>query len=122
MALRDVLPTLARVPVKYIREVAPGVHAFGSMQPMSRVRAYQTNVLSPIGGRGSPTEVVLVGHVHADAAGRVQKVEGFIGAGAEGREWARGAFDALQKAGLLAEGAVLNAECPSNGCPYGNVR
>lgn len=117
--LSDVLPRLAFAPAKYLGEVGPGVHAFGSLQPMSRVRAYQTSVLNPIGGRGSPSETLLFGHLHTDAAGLVAVVESFIAAGVEGKRWAEAAHAELQREGLLAPGAQLRLDTPSRGCAYG---
>ncbi|HWG90562.1 MAG TPA: hypothetical protein VNZ52_06885 [Candidatus Thermoplasmatota archaeon] len=89
---------------------------------MSRVRSYQTNVLNPIGGRGNPTEVVLIGHLHTDAAGKVTRVEGFLGSGMEGKAWAESAYRTLEGAGLLAAGAELNSETPLRGCPHAGLR
>lgn len=119
--LSDVLPRLARAPVKYLREVAPGVHAYVLTQPMSRVRSYQTNVLSPIGGRGSPQETVLVGHVHTTPAGLVTLVEGFLGAGSDAREWAKWAHEQLVKEGLIAPDGRLKAESATRDCAWSHA-
>ena len=100
--------------------VGPSVYAFGDVRPMNRIRAYTSAGLSPFAGRGNPTEFLLLGHVHVDADGKVERVEGFNGA--EGERWAKEAKERLTKADALAPNAVIIPTTPLKQCPYTGFR
>lgn len=101
-------------------QIAPGVWAYGAVRPMGRIRAYTSAGLTPFAGRGAPSEFLLLGHVHVDAAGNATKVEGFNGL--EGETWAKGAKDKLAKENKLAAGASVTPMTPLRGCNYTGVR
>jgi len=101
-------------------QIAPGVWAFGAVRPMGRIRAYTSAGLTPFAGRGAPSEFLLLGHAHVDAAGAVTRVEGFNGQ--EGERWALAAKEKLAADGKLAAGAVVNPKTPLRGCAHTGVR
>lgn len=106
---------------KYRGEIAPGVHIFGAERPMGRIRAYSSAGLTPFGGRGAPSEFLLMGHVHMAPDGeRVLRVEGFNGV--EGEKWAKQAHEKLAKKDALATNATLTAFTPLRTCNYTGVR
>lgn len=111
--LSDLLPKLAFEHLSYLKEVAPGTHAYGMRQAMHRVRSYTTASLGPFAGRGAPQEVLLMGHLHVEA-GLVKRIEGFNGQ--EGLRWAERAKKEIEKAGLLAPGFELKPMTPLQGC------
>lgn len=119
-ALKDVLKSLEVADAKLSREVAPGVYAYGAIRPMGRIRAYTSAGLAPFAGRGAQSEFLLLGHVHADAAGLVLRVEGFNGP--EGERWAKAAFEKLKPTGQLAPGASLQPLTPLRNCPHTGIR
>lgn len=100
--------------------VGPNVYAYGDVRPMNRIRAYTSAGLSPFAGRGNPSEFLLLGHVHVDAAGKVARVEGFNGN--EGERWAKLAGDILTKSGSLAEKAVVQPVTPLKTCQFTGFR
>lgn len=106
--------------VKLRGVVGPGVYAFGDVRPMNRIRAYTSAGLTPFAGRGNPTEFMLIGHVHVDAAGKASRVEGFNGL--EGERWAKEAGDRLAKLGQLAEGAIVQPLMPLKQCSFTGFR
>jgi hypothetical protein len=106
--------------IELAAQVAPGVWAFGSVRPMGRIRAYTSAGLTPFAGRGAPSEFLLLGHVHVDAAGLVTKVEGFNGM--EGEAWAKTAKVKLDAESKLAPGATVLPMAPLRGCPHTGVR
>lgn len=111
--LTDVLPKLTVSGVTYMKEVAPGTHAYASRQAMHRVRAYHTANLSPVGAGRYMQEMLLVGHVHV-ADGKVTRIEGFNGG--EGSRWAEAARAKLEAAGLLAPDAEVVPATPLRAC------
>ncbi|MHB8586132.1 MAG: hypothetical protein ACYDDF_09915 [Thermoplasmatota archaeon] len=115
MTLRDVLVELEDDEADYRGEVAPGVHVFAANRPMSRVRAHQTASVTPLGGRGAPSEVVLLAHVHEDRGGMVAIVEGFNGA--EGEKLAGRLGRELSERGLMPPGAAMRPSVPLRMCP-----
>lgn len=98
----------------------PGVYAFGAVRPMGRIRAYTSGSLTPFAGRGAPSEFLLLGHVHVDAAGLVTKLEGFNGQ--EGENWAIQAKAKLAGDGKLAPNAVVLPKAPLRGCTHTGIR
>ena len=100
--------------------VGPNVYAFGDVRPMNRIRAYTSAGLSPFAGRGNPTEFLLLGHIHVDAAGKVSRVEGFNGL--EGEKWAKEAKERLAKLDALAADAVVQPLMPLKLCPHTGFR
>lgn len=114
------LLSLEEKEVKLVGLAAPGVYAFGQNRPMGRIRAYTSAGLQPFAGRGLPSEFHLLGHVHVDADGAVQKVEGFNGA--EGERWAKAAEGKLKAQGLLPPGAEVRPLTPLRGCAHTGVR
>lgn len=106
--------------IKHLGEIVPGVHAYGAKRPMGRIRAYTSAGLTPFAGRGAPSEVLLLGHVHVDAKGRASVIEGFNGA--EGERWAKRAEELLTKADLLAPEARVTPFTPLRGCAHTGVR
>ncbi|GEM_PF-6048339 len=99
---------------------AANVYAFGALRPMGRIRAYTSAGLTPFAGRGAPSEFLLLGHVHVDAAGLVSKVEGFNGQ--EGERWAKAAKEKLAAAGKLASNAVVTPLTPLRACAHTGIR
>lgn len=120
MADPDFLHTIETKDVEFQKEVAPGVYAFGAFRPMGRIRAYSAAGLTPFAGRGSQNEFLLIGHVHTDPMGKVAKLEGFNGM--EGERWVKQAAEKLQKATLLAEGALVNGKAALRSCPHTGIR
>lgn len=114
MALGDVLLELEAANVSYRGEIAPRIHAYATERAMSRVRSYQTAGLQPIAARGPPVEVVLLAHVHEDAAGKVERIEGFNGT--EGERLAERLRLELGKRGLLPPGALVRPNQPLREC------
>lgn len=112
--------TLEEKEVKLLGLVGPNVWAFGQSRPLGRIRSYTSAGLGPFAGRGLPSEIHLLGHVHMDDAGKVAKVEGFNGR--EGESWAKKARDRLTKEGALAEGAVIIPAAPLRGCTFTGIR
>lgn len=106
--------------VKLIGLVGANCYAFGQNRPLGRIRAYTSAGLGPFAGRGMPSEMHLLGHVHLDEEGRVSRLEGFNGA--EGERWAKGARERLVKEGVLAPGAVVTPLTPLRGCPFTGIR
>lgn len=113
LPLSDLLPKLAFEHLTYLKEVAPGTHAYGMRQAMHRVRSYTTASLGPLASRGSPQEMLLVGHLHVEA-GLVKRIEGFNGQ--EGQRWADRAQKEVEKAGLLAPGFEARPVTPLLAC------
>lgn len=105
---------------KFTGLIAPGVYAFGSVRPMNRIRAYTSAGLGPFAGRGAPSEYHLLGHVHTDDKGNVERIEGFNGA--EGERWAKQAHQKLVARGAWGPSAKLAATAPLKGCPHTGVR
>lgn len=114
------LDALETKDVKLKGIVGPSVYAFGDVRPMNRIRAYTSAGLSPFAGRGNPSEFLLLGHVHVDANGKVDRVEGFNGQ--EGERWAKEAKERLAKADALASNAVVTPMMPLKQCPYTGFR
>lgn len=118
--LREILKGLEQAESKLQREVAPGVHAFGAVRPMGRIRSYTSAGLAPFAGRGAQSEFLLLGHIHVDAEGHVKRVEGFNGP--EGERWAKAAHEKLKATGQLAPDATLQALTPLRNCPHTGIR
>jgi hypothetical protein len=114
------LDALETKDVKLKGVVGPSVYAFGDVRPMNRIRAYTSAGLSPFAGRGNPTEFLLLGHIHVDADGKVDRIEGFNGQ--EGERWAKEARERLAKTDALASNATLIPTTPLKQCPYTGFR
>jgi len=114
------LDALETKDVKCQGTVGPNVYAFGDVRPMNRIRAYTSAGLSPFAGRGNPVEFLLLGHVHVDAAGKVERVEGFNGA--EGERWAKEAKERLAKTDVLAANASITPMTPLKQCQFTGFR
>lgn len=115
------LPWLAELEDKdvlYSGSPAPGLHLFGQVRPMGRIRAYTSAGLSPFAGRGAPSEFLLLGHVHLDASGRIARIEGFNGQ--EGERWAKRAGERAQP--HMAPGGVVQPLTPLRACPHTGIR
>lgn len=114
------LTELEHAEVFYRGEIAPGVHIFGAERPMGRIRAYTSAGLQPFGGRGNPSEFLLLGHVHVLPDAKVTRVEGFNGQ--EGEKWAKQAHEKLAKKDALADNAVVTYFTPLRNCAHTGVR
>lgn len=119
-AVLKMLRDLEHEDSKHQVEIAPGVHAFGAMRPMGRIRTYSSAGLAPFAGRGAQSEFLLLGHVHVNGEGQVTRVEGFNGA--EGERWAKQAFEKLKVTRGLAEGATYQGLTPLRNCQHTGIR
>lgn len=106
--------------VRYVGEGPKGVHVYVIVQPMGRVRAYQSAGLAPAAARGSPQEQLLVGHVHSDDAGKVLRIEGFNGR--EGEKFTEAARKSFEGAGLTTPETTIEPTKPLKACAYTGFR
>ena len=105
---------------KHQGEIAPRVHAYGSVRPMGRIRSYTSAGLAPFAGRGAQSEFHLLGHIHITPEGTVQRVEGFNGQ--EGERWAKQAADKLRASKMLTPDAVVQPLTPLRACAATGIR
>lgn len=119
VTINDRLRALEDGEAKLRGEIAPTVYAFGAVRPLGRIRAYTSAGLGPFAGRGMPSEFMLLGHVHVDAAGLIVRIEGFNGP--EGERWAKKAADVAKAKGLVATDVKVQAATPLRACQHTGI-